>query len=110
MLNPKIKEVYSELVVDALDELSKFFEGNNIKAYAYGVKGESLNIKAPVAILFDNYEIKDIAYEKVNDCYKFYARHLSDENDEKLAGIVSIHDKNGWEPITKEEKRILLWV
>lgn len=106
MLNPKLREIYSDSVLDALGSLSEEFENRNIWAGVYGVKGESINLKAPVLILtMDNH--KEFR-ERVWSCYREYTEGLSGEEDESLAGLVYLGGNDFYSKYKKGA--IPLWV
>lgn len=111
MVNQKLKEVYSDGVFTALSELAHFFEDRDTVAYAYSTKGDEFNIKAPIAILFDNRSIKEKASYAVSDCYDKYAGHLSPEDNERLCGLTCSYAKELWVDYLDEKEPMLeLWV
>lgn len=107
MLNPKLREIYSENVIPALEVISKSFEERNVTAYVVD-KREYKNIIAPVAIVFDKPEFNEEAYTIVDDASQSYMKLLEPEDEEYFYGIMTIGNKHIWDEIDKE--KVLLWV
>ena len=111
MFNEKLREVYSEGICNSLKDVADFFEERNIVAYAYGLKGEDFNIKAPYSILFDCAAIKSEARMVIGECLTKFTSNLSAEDAESFGGLTCAWSKSIWsDHINTNEVMLELWV
>lgn len=108
MLNPELKNIYSDKVIKALEIIAKYFKDKNEEAYVFGVKGEEVGLKAPVAIFWSNDLLYDEAYDLIHDAVDIYEDGLTSEEDEILGGIAMLSNKEDWEEY--REDLITLWL
>lgn len=108
MLNPELKNIYSEKVVLSLSKMAEYFEGKGVKAYVFGVKGLEIGLRAPIDIFYDNPLIKEEASEIIFEHARLYQDGLTDKEDEILGGIKSASDERLWGMY--KERSEPLWV
>ena len=108
MLNPVLKDIYSDKVIVALSKMSEYFEGKGVKAYVFGVKGTDIGLRAPIDIFYNNPQIKEEESEIIFQYARLYQENLTDKEDEILGGIKSASDERLWGMY--KEKSELLWV
>lgn len=107
MLNPELREVYSEHIMPTLKIISDFLEERNIVAYAFDKK-QCKGIIRPIAIIFDNSEIANEVDTLAYEASKLYLKLLEPEDRDELMDIVAIGRKHVWEKL--DGVRIPLWV
>ena len=108
MLNPILKEIYSDDVIVALSKIAEYFESKSIEAYVYGVKGAEIGLRAPISIFYNNTRIKEEANEIIFESARLYQDKLSDKEDELLGGIKSSSTIELWGVYKERSER--LWV
>lgn len=111
MFNAQLRDVYSDDICNSLKEVADFFEERNIVAYAYGLKGEEFNIKAPYSILFDCSEVRSEARVVIGECLTKFTSNLSAEDAESFGGLACAWSKSIWsDHINADEVMLKLWV
>ena len=111
MFNERLRDVYSESVCNSLKDVANFFEERDTVAYAYGLKGEDFNIKAPYSILFDCAEIRSEARTIIGECLTKFTSNLSAEDAESIGGLACAWSESIWsDHINANEVMLKLWV
>lgn len=107
MLNPKLREIYTEGVIEPLEELARYFENKNEKAYVFDTVNK-FGIIAPMAILWDNKDLRLEGKIEVHKCYNKYTENLTPEEEEEFGGLTNICTRATWADFEKDVMQ--LWV
>jgi hypothetical protein len=99
MLNPKVKELYTEDTIKVLQELSDIMEQDDIKTYLY-LERNYFGIKCPALIYTNNRKNNNM----VREMYYKLTDKLGEENREILCGM------NVFTTDEIEEGAVPLWV
>jgi hypothetical protein len=100
MLNPKVKELYTEDTIKVLQELSDIMENKNHQVY-FGSVREAYGIRCPGVMITSDWGDNKLILDMY---YKLTKNLTDDERDEHLMGMSPYTTKN------VDEGMIPLWV